>query len=188
MPDINLLDETFDKNQSVHYHLSIQIDKIGITYSLLDTIRNKFNGLRHFAIPDGKSWKDISIIKEILLSDEILKLPFNSTSCMVVEGRNTLVPQELFDPSTQQELFRFNHHIDEQEVVIHNKLSHAQSTNVFAIPLSVQQLFLELFPTATIYHRVTPFIENLVYESGKAAESVVLYQFMPTHWILGLLI
>ena len=168
MQDLNLLDETFDKNQAPHYHLSIQVDLNGITFCVLDTVRNKYTGLRHYALNGVKNWQDISAMTALLNSDEILKLPYKSTSFMMVEGKSTLVPLELFDSTNPSAIFTLNHTLESGQEILFNTLVHSIAANVFAVPLQVHHTFQNVFPGIKAYHRVSPFIENLIHESGKS--------------------
>lgn len=185
MQEINLRDETFDKNQSLHYHLSLQVDTQSLTYCVLDTIRNKYTGLRHYAMNGTKDWHDMSPLATLLASDDILRLPFKSTCFMMIEGKSTLVPQELFDSSNADALFNFNHYADGNQEVLYNNLQHSCTSNVFAIPVQVHSTFSHMFPGIKVCHRASPFIENLIHESDKSSKPKCFVSIHPNTIDIG---
>ncbi|MFP4019583.1 MAG: DUF3822 family protein, partial [Bacteroidales bacterium] len=48
MRDFSFADETLDLNRSSSYILSIQIYLNGFSFSILDTVRNKYSLLKHY--------------------------------------------------------------------------------------------------------------------------------------------
>ena len=168
MQDLNLLDETFDKNQTLHYNLSIQVDLHGLTFCMLDTVRNKYTGLRHYALDGLTDWRDVSALSKILETDDILKLQFKNTCFMIVDGKNTLVPLEYFDNNQIAEIFTLNHTLDNSSEILYNSLAHALAANIFSMPIQVKSAFKHVFPDIKAFNSISPFIENLIHESGRS--------------------
>src|SRR6266568_3173593 len=106
MLELNLLDETFDSNQSHNYHLSIQTSFSGISMCVMDTVRNKYIGLRHHTLSGIHETNDNSILKSILDSDDLLNLTYKSVSNLVVDEENTIVPHSFFDKNKIEAVFQ----------------------------------------------------------------------------------
>ena len=54
MPFLELFDETLDINSTENYELSIQVSPDGLSFCLLDSVRNKFVLFRSFGAEDNK--------------------------------------------------------------------------------------------------------------------------------------
>ncbi len=167
MNDINLLDETFDKNQSHNYHMSIQTGNDGFSLCLLDTIRNKYIAFQHH--PMNKSDHNFEEIISKIQSDPLLKLPYKSVSHILTDGKSTLVPALFFEEKKEKLIFQFNQVHEDSSEVLFNNLSSAMVVNIFAYPKTYLTKLKEIYPNLKAYHRSSPFIETLVQNSAKWA-------------------
>ena len=82
-------------------------------------------------------------------------------------GQSTLVPIPFFDESKASDLYKFNLGEADSSVVSFNKLPETIAANIFSYSSSVIQEFKKVNPSISIYHRTSPFIENLVQESAR---------------------
>ena len=163
MHQINLVDETFDKNQAHHYNLSIQYNLNGLSYGLFDTIKNKYIAFRHY--PENESKPEN--LASLFASDEMLTLPYKEVFLLSDTGQSTLVPIPYFDESKASDLYKFNLGETVDSVIHYNKLPEALVYTVFSYAPAVIAEIQKAFPSIGIYHRTSPFIENLVQESSK---------------------
>lgn len=161
MHQINLLDETFDKNQAHHYHLSIQYNLNGLSYCLFDTVKNKYVAFRHYPEQDCK----LETLALLIKSDPLLTLPFKQVFLLSDTGQSTLVPISFFDETKVTDLFTFNLGEAKGQVIHYNKLATALACNIFSYSPAVIGELKKSYPSIAIYHRTSPFIENLVIES-----------------------
>jgi hypothetical protein len=157
MHQINLLDETFDKNQSLHYTLAIQYTLNGLSFCLLDSVRSKYIAFRHYA--------EIKSIDDVIQSDDLLKLQYKTTCLLIDEGKNTLVPLPFFEEGKAGDIYRFNLGGDPLPQILFDKLEESQVANVYPCSQSILAKFKSLFPGLKVWHRSSPFIEHLVLES-----------------------
>jgi len=163
MHQINLLDETFDKNQAHHYNLAIQYGLNGLSFCILDTIKNKYIAFRHYPETDGK----LEGLGSLITSDDLLTLQYKECFLLYDAGQSTLVPIPFFDESKASDLYKFNLGEADSSVVAFNKLPETIAANIFSYSSSVIQEFKKAYPSISIYHRTSPFIENLVQESAR---------------------
>ncbi len=161
MHQINLIDETFDKNQSHHYNLAIQYGLNGLSFCLFDTIRTKFIAFRHYADMESK----LEALPSILEQDDLLSLSFKETFLLYDAGQSTLVPSTFFDESKAGDIYKFNLGEEKCSTVHFNKLPESLAVNIFSYSQLTLSKFQKAFPAITIYHRSSPFIENMVQES-----------------------
>lgn len=161
MHQINLLDETFDKNQAHHYHLSIQYNLNGLSYCLFDTIKSKYVAFRHYPEQDCKP-ETLTLLIE---SDPLLTLPYKEVFLLSDTGQSTLVPLSFFDEQRVADLYTFNLGDAEGQTIHYNKLATTLACNIFSYSQAVIGELKSTYPSITIYHRTSPFIENLVLES-----------------------
>ena len=54
MPFLELFDETLDINSTENYELSVQVSPEGLSFCILDSIRNKFVLIRSFEAEENK--------------------------------------------------------------------------------------------------------------------------------------
>lgn len=163
MHQINLIDETFDKNQAHHYNLAIQFGLNGLSYCLFDTIKNKYVAFRYY--PETESSMDK--LQSLFASDELLTLPFKDFFLLYTAGQSTLVPLPYFDESKIAELYAFNFGAEDNTKFLFNKLQDCLAVNLFSCAHHVTDELKKLFPSLKIYHRTSPFLENLVQESAR---------------------
>jgi len=163
MHQINLLDETFDKNQAHHYNLAIQYGLNGLSFCLFDTVKNKYIAFRHYPEIDSRQ----EALSPILESDDLLQLKFKETRFLYDAGKNTLVPDAFFDESRAETLYKFNLGDEKCSSIHFNKIQDPLALNIFAYSQSILTKFRKVFPKIEIYHRTTPFIENLMEESAR---------------------
>jgi hypothetical protein len=167
MHQINLLDETLDKNQAHHYNLAIQYGLNGLSFCLFDTIKNKFIAFRHYS----EATSNPESLSGILESDDLLKLSYREKKVMYTSGKNTLVPLSFFDESKLELLYNFNLGEDKCSSLHFNKLVEASAFNIFSYPQISHAKLKKALTRFGIYHRTSPFIENLVVDSGRWHDS-----------------
>ena len=187
MNEINLIDETFDRNQSHNYHLSIQTSSTGLSFCLLDTISKKYIALRHYPFKIiNSSQQFLNNVTEKFDTDDLLRLKFKSVSHMYVDNKNSLVPISYFEESKEQEYFKFNHSLEENFMVISNPLPHSVSVNIFAYPSGLHTKLNEVFPKIKLSHHSSAFIENLVIDSAKWTQPKCHIHINKTFLMIGI--
>jgi hypothetical protein len=164
MNELHLFDETFDKNQSHNYHLSIQSGMNGLSFCLLDTVRNKYIGFHHYP---SQSNEYVSSLIPIIQADPVLTLSYKSVSHMFVDGRNTLVPTSLFDAKKAAMFYQLSHGQSGCSEILSNQLDNAMAVNIFTYPPDFLIRLKEIYPGIKTFHRSSPFVEALVLHSAK---------------------
>lgn len=166
MHEINLLDETFVKNQSHHYHMSIQTGLNGLSFSILDLQNLKYVGLRSYFFDNVDNNNEIaSSFANVFQRDDLIGLKYKSVSHIYVGDRSTLVPVNYFDEQQIKETYKLNFPDQGQHTVLYNTLD-PDIRNIFLYPDSLLKVLGEKFSLCKLYHHSTAFLQNIIIESA----------------------
>ncbi len=157
IPFLELFDETLDINSTENYELSVQAGFEGLSYCILDTLRNKFVLIRSFEPDEGKYF-NIEKLGEIISSDDFLLRKFRKVVLFTPSQKFTLVPAALYDPGKKNGYFTFNHTSSENYSVLSNKLTDPDVYVVFSVQRSICELLNVNFPGLTLNHHLKPLI------------------------------
>jgi len=160
MPFLELFDETLDINSTENYELSLQAGPDGFSFSLLDTIRNKFVLLRSFE-PDESKYFNADKINDIAGKDDFLTRRYKKVNLVMPSSKFTIVPAPLFDPGKKDEYFTFNHLMPEDNIIISNRLNDPESFLVFAVQKDVYDLMRSFHPGVLACHQLKPLINHI---------------------------
>lgn len=166
MHEINLLDETFVKNQSHHYHMSIQTGLNGLSFSILDLQNLKYVGLRNYFFDNVDSLNEIEpSFTNIFHKDDLLQLNYKSVSHIYVGGGSTLVPAKYFDEQQINNIYKLNFSGSGNHKVMYNALDAGNIFNIFSYPEALLKVLNDHLPQCKLYHHSSPFLQNVVTES-----------------------
>ena len=160
MPFLELFDETLDINSTENYELSIQVSFDGLSFCLLDAIRNKYVLIRVFEPDDNKYYTSDSV-KELFRKDDFLLKRYKSVRLIMPSPKFTLVPAQLYDPAKKDEYFLFNHIKEDDKVIITNKLPDPDSFLIFSVSKSLTDLLKTLYPGIYPWHHIKPLFNHV---------------------------
>ena len=160
MPFLELFDETLDINSTENYELSLQAGPDGFAFSLLDTIRNKFVLIRSFE-PDDNKYFNAEKLNEILGRDDFLTRRYKKVNLVMPSPRFTIVPAPLFDPGKKDEYFTFNHLMNDDSVIISNKLQDPEAFLIFSVGKEAYDLMRSFHPGVLAFHQVKPLLNHI---------------------------
>jgi hypothetical protein len=167
MHEINLLDETFVKNQSHHYNLSIQTGLNGLSFSILDFQNLKYVGLRNYFFDNVDNPNEIApSFTNVFQKEELLRLNYKSVSHIYVGGGSTLVPAKYFDEQQINDIYKLNFSVSGNHKVMYNALDSGNILNIFSYPETLLKVLNDHFPQCKLYHHSTPFLQNVITESA----------------------
>jgi hypothetical protein len=160
MPFLELFDETLDINSTANYELSVQMSQDDLSYTILDTIRNKYVLLRSSG-PNDNRYFSSEQLGSIITRDDFLMKKFKKVSLVIPSAKFTLVPSPLFDPAKKEEYFSFNHSTDASQVIFTNHMREPDSFIVFSVPKFINDVMKELYPAIHPYHHTKPLLNQL---------------------------
>ena len=160
MPFLELFDETLDINSTDNYELAIQLSPDGLSFCLLDTIRNKFVLIRSFE-PEENKYFNTEKIKELISKDDFLTKHYKKICIITPTPKFTLVPSPLFDPGKKDEYFAFNHIREEESLIISNKLYDPDLFSVFSLSKLFSDLISDFYPGVHPWHHIKPLFDHI---------------------------
>lgn len=161
MYEFTFLDETLDINTTQSYHLSIQVSLNGFSFSILDTVRNKYVALKNYPLDKQKGIPEDQL-KDIFKKDEFLTRKYKSSSYFFITDKSTLVPSPLFNKDKIKEYLMFNHPLEERNKIFYNQIKNANTYTVYSIPVNICEILDKQFPGIKNYHQSVPFIEQII--------------------------
>ena len=159
-------DETLDINSTSNYVLSMQLGPDEVSYSALDSIRNKVILVRSYE-PDNGNKYSIDDVKTILLNDELLARRFKSVRILLPSSKFTLVPAAIYKPERKDSFFELNHQLDADSVVVASKLSIPDSFLLFSVQRNFYDLTQLLVPGISPTHQCVPLLNNVAFNSKR---------------------
>jgi hypothetical protein len=160
MPFLELFDETLDINSTENYELSIQISTYGLSFCLLDIIRNKFVLIRVFEPEENKQF-NAEKLNEILSKDDFLTRHYKKVKVVMPSAKFTLIPLPLFDPGKKDEYFKFNHSLEDGNTIITNKINDPDAYLVFSVSKTITDLINSYYPEVHPLHHIKPLCSHI---------------------------
>jgi hypothetical protein len=160
MPFLELFDETLDINSTENYDIAVQISYDGLSFCLLDTIRNKFVLFRSF-LPDENKYLNFDNLRELLLNDDFLTKKYKKVNLVVPSAGFTIVPSPLYDPGKKEEYFTFNHLRADGSVIIANKLNDPDAYLIFSEDKNISELLNNFYQGVHPWHHLKPLFDHI---------------------------
>ncbi len=164
MPFLELFDETLDINSTGNYELSLQMSVDGFSFSILDTIRNKYILLRS-SEPDESKYFTADNINGIIARDDFLSKSYKKVHVVVPTRKFTLIPAPLFDPAKKEEYFTFNLTRDDDDVILSNRINEPDAYIVFSVPKSFLDISSRVYPGILPLHHTKPLLQQISHYS-----------------------
>jgi len=149
MDVLELIDETFDKDRTETYELSIQVSLNGFSFAVKDTIRNTFIVLisKPFsgAVITHDNWYPVieGIVKEFPFLNQKFKKVFFSYTLSPF----TIVPKDFFDIQRIKDLFELTHPLPEHFELRYTSISNGENLVIlFAMPYTMSSAWLKIQP------------------------------------------
>jgi len=160
MPFLELFDETLDINSTENYELSVQVSTDILSFSILDTIRNKYVLLRSFEADENKYF-NASRLDELISKDDFLLKRYKKFNIVMPTGKFTLVPAQLFDPGKKDEYYSFNHVPEEGDLILSNKLADPDTYVIFSVSKPLYEVVTGRFPGVLPFHHIKPLMAHV---------------------------
>jgi Protein of unknown function (DUF3822) len=159
MPFLELFDETLDINSTENYELSIQVSSDGLSFCLLDSIRNKFIMIRSFMADDNKYF-NAEKISEIIHNDDFLTRRYKKVKYVIPSSKFTLVPAPLYDPGKKDEYFVFNHNLEDDNIILADKINDPDAFIVYSVSKSISEAMNILYPGVYPHHHLKILLDH----------------------------
>lgn len=174
MPELNFVDRSFHKDQSVNYHLSIQADRNGLAYCIRKGKNKEFIVFKKYRFDHVYLESDLAgQVISVLDGDEILHLPFPDVHFMSYTQQNTLVPANYFSTGHLSGYLDFNSGGASDGELFSNNIRSLETYNVFSLSKALVSLVTLHFKKVEISSQTSPFLWNVSNQSGSMNNSVM---------------
>lgn len=149
MDVLELIDETFDKDRTETYELSIQVSLNGFSFAVKDTIRNTFIVLISKPFSGGVITHDnwYSLVEGIVKEFPFLNQKFKKVFFSYTLSPFTIVPEYFFDIQRIKDLFELTHSLPEHFELRYTLISNGENVVVlFAMPYTLSSAWLKVQP------------------------------------------
>jgi len=161
-PVFSLIDESFVRNRTANYHLSVQISNDGLSHCVLDIKQNRYIALETFSFSGIYNTEMLcDSISEVINQSVVLKNLFKSVIVSVVHEKSALVPSAFFEKGLEKQYLSFNHSIEADEEIKVYDLKSIDAKNVFALNQNVFRTLKTFYPNAVFNHHSSSLLESL---------------------------
>jgi len=175
MQSFAYIDETLDINLTQSYELSIQLSLNGLSFCLLDTVRNKFIVLQHTLIQTHTTFDDyLDNIEKLIESTDLFHHQYKKVKLVWISNKNTLIPSSLFNTDNLKKYFEFNQKLNDLDEIHYTELKYANAYSVFTIPNQIATIFTRLYSNISFYNQQTPAIENALFKYNSSDFKVII--------------
>jgi len=168
--DLSFTDKSFDSNQSLLYHLSIQISLDGFSFCILDIPKGKYILLKDIPLYLKRPRLLYGHIKDIIEKEDILNKDFKSIDILYTTSKFTLVPQAVYSDTSGKDYYKFNISSRDEVNARSTLISEAKAWCVFNIPENLTDYLSEKFPKARLYHHIFPIIQTSLQQNRNIEE------------------
>jgi Protein of unknown function (DUF3822) len=174
MPEINLIDRSFNKENTSNYSLSIQADRNGLAFCVFD---NKFKDLvvfRKYRFEHVYMTSDlVRQIIAILDKDDLLKLTFHAVHFLGYSQQSTLVPAAYFNSANLGDYLEFNIVGGSEGELFSNHILPLDTYNIFSLPRPLVTLVTLHFKRVEFSNQSTPFLWYLSHNLASQKKATV---------------
>lgn len=175
MQDFAFVDETLDINLTQSYYLSIQISLNGLSFCILDPVREKYIAFENINFPKDLILEDLlNYIEDYLDKHELLIHGFKATKLIWETNKNTLIPNSYFKTENLKMYFEFNQKLDDLDEIHYNELKYVDAYSVYIVPNQIANIFAKRFEKIQFYNQQIPFIEHSLFKHHSEAKKVLV--------------
>jgi len=173
MQGIDIIDESFDRDRTSVYELSIQVSLNGFSYAVKDTIRNTFIALyteewENHTLGDVDFRKFIGSLTE---AKPWIKEEFKKVLVAFDSHLFTIVPNSLFEPEKAKEIFNLAHPFPEYCEIRFIDITENYAKLIYIAPTEFINEWHKLQPKSVYTHSLQSFIKvGPIYSSKKLVQ------------------
>ena len=173
MQDFAFVDETLDINLTQSYYLSIQVNLNGLSFCILDPVRNKYIALSHQNFENDLAFDDLlNTIENIVKKNDFLSHSYKSIKFIWLSNKNTFIPSSYFNKENLKKYFEFNQKLDDLDEIHFKELKYVDAYSVFVIPYQIANIFIKQFPDLNFFNQQIPFIEHALFKYHSESKKV----------------
>jgi hypothetical protein len=163
MQNVAFVDETLDINLTQLYHLSIQSDLNGLSFCILDPVRNKYIVLEHYNFKPHLLFDDyLNELENYVNNHTILNQSFKKVKLIWLSRKNALIPDQFFNKNKLKTIIELTHSLDDLDEIHYKPLKYNDIVSTFIVPNLIAAFFIKKYPLITFYNQQIPFINHII--------------------------
>jgi len=156
---LDIREDNFVKKYTENYDLSILIGVDRFTFSVVDAQQNVLL-LRNytFSLEEGKLESIESSLKQIYISDDILKYSFKKTSIALMHAKNTIVPSSLYQENQEKTYLENVISFQPSDFFASDRIEALDAFNIYATNQDIVKQLQAYFPKAKFSHALSALL------------------------------
>lgn len=176
MQDFAFVDETLDINLTQSYYLSIQVNLDGLSFCILDPVREKYIAFSHKNFEKDLIFDDyLNLVEKYIQSSDLLSYRYKNIKLIWLSGKNTLIPNSYFKEQNLKRYFEFNQKLEDLDEIHFNELRYVDAYSVYTIPTQLANIFIRQFSKIDFYNQQIPFIEQALFKYHSDSKKVFVH-------------
>lgn len=182
-PVISMIDEAFDKQKSLSYHLVMAVGLDGIKLAVKDTHANKFIALENYRFQDTYSFDNVPDLLNVIIGEsQLLNSKYKVATCLLANNLSTIVPLPLFEEAKKMLYLKFNTTLNTDDVVLVDDIKNLEAKNVYAFPDALKSKLTGLFGNITFRHSSSVLLESILAQNKNQTTKKVAVHVYATHF------
>ena len=170
--DYSFVRESFNKDYSNNYVLSIQLEPDGFSFFI--STKDSLNSPLYFLFRRFERSGIESLWRELNNFNEYDKINFYKTIIIYHTDKFCLIPEEFYNPDDQDKYLKLTQSMTEELSNYSSDIQEIKAKIVFSLSEELNSLVNLKFPSAILLHSACPAIHFGIQKSGK---SCVIYYY-----------
>ncbi|WP_046756997.1 DUF3822 family protein [Kordia jejudonensis] len=161
--------------ESNYNKLSIQIALNGLSFCILDTVKNEITSLErfHFETVTNPLQLEKQIITVLNTHKNLFDQPFQEVVVSHINSLSTFVPKPLFSDKNLSDYLKYNNKILPNDYITFDVVTNNDMVNVYIPYVNINNLFFDKYGAFSYKHFATILLENIFQLADNNQEAVV---------------
>jgi hypothetical protein len=157
---LELIDETLNINATDNYDLTLELSEEGVSFAVLDLLRDKYVMLRHYP-HDDESVTTGRRFAEIIEADDFLMRRYRKVFIIAPSLNATLIPAAVYENGLREDYFRFNFSTADCGVIVSNSLPFPDAVVLFSPSREVTESIPARWREISPWHHTKPLLSHV---------------------------
>lgn len=160
-----------DLKQHAKLRACIEIAPSEITLALF-SLESELVYLEQFILKAGERMHET--LEHLVQNHDLFAHNYANVYIGIANAHYTLVPGALFESANKEQLFKFNHALASDEIVLTDEIFSSESVCVYSVNKRIKELLDKAFPNNHIRHKATCLIESLPSADSKTHKTCLV--------------
>ncbi|MBN3034238.1 MAG: DUF3822 family protein [Bacteroidales bacterium] len=162
VPFIHRSDESFSRESSENYRLTLQLSTSGLYYCLMDISLSRYIHLEAYHSGETDSEGRISQLLGWIGEHPLLTKPFGQVTVLYEPQASTLVPSAFLDESSLALHADFNFRYPAGSVIRHDSMSHLEASLIYPAPADLMEGLERIYPGMSFRCHSSVLIDGII--------------------------